>query len=423
MMMSTDCIPHTPGLHLARALAPALLLLSLAIPASAAEPKSCADSTGDDAIAACTRIIELGGASSRHELAVAYENRGIARGGKGDLDGALADFTRVIELDPKNANGCYNRGLVKTRKGDLDGALADLTCAIELDPQNSDAYTFRSVTKGVKGDFVGALADASRAIELDPQNSNAYTFRSAAKYEKGDMEGAIADANRAIELNPKQTLAYMSRGKGKLDKGDFDGALADFNRAIELDPKRTVAYLGRGRLKLGKGDLDGALADFSRAIEIDPQDGNYFKTRGRAYFLNGDYAAAVSDLAHAQQNKPDAYGSLWLYLARTHTKAEGKSELIASVAKLDRNKWPAPLLEFYQGRGTPESLRTAAKNPDPKTQSGQVCEVNFYLAEWLLLGNDSKGARPLLEDAARNCPKNFVEYDAAAFELKRIAGK
>ncbi len=61
-----------------------------------------------------------------------YNNRGLAKEGKGDHDGAIADYNRAIELNPKYAGACNNRGLAKQAKGDLDGAIADYNRALEL---------------------------------------------------------------------------------------------------------------------------------------------------------------------------------------------------------------------------------------------------------------------------------------------------
>jgi len=41
---------------------------------------------------------------------VAYNNRANARRGKGDLEGAIADYTKAVELIPKYAEAFYNRG-------------------------------------------------------------------------------------------------------------------------------------------------------------------------------------------------------------------------------------------------------------------------------------------------------------------------
>jgi tetratricopeptide (TPR) repeat protein len=66
--------------------------------------------------------------------AQAYENRGLVKQRKGDLDGAIADFSHAIELDPRLADAYQNRGLAKSSKGDSQGAADDYERAKKLKP-------------------------------------------------------------------------------------------------------------------------------------------------------------------------------------------------------------------------------------------------------------------------------------------------
>src|SRR6478752_5678921 len=54
------------------------------------------------------------------DYAEAFNNRGVARKNKGDLEGALKDYNEAIRLKPDNADAFNNRGNVRKDKGDLE---------------------------------------------------------------------------------------------------------------------------------------------------------------------------------------------------------------------------------------------------------------------------------------------------------------
>jgi serine/threonine protein kinase len=237
-----------------------------------------------------------------------YNLRGLLRFENQDFSGALADFDKAIELDPKDVFAYCNRGALKgVYLNDVSEALADFDKAIKLDPEHADAYCKRGMVNRLNNDVSGALADFDKAIKLDPKDAVAYSNRGELKELKkpNDVSGALADYNKTIELDPKDAHAYKNRaqlkhelsnlkgfkrlklwaenyiGRGRVELSDISGALADYSRAIELDPKRAGAYNQRGWLKEDKlNDISGALADYSKAIELDPEFANAYYCRG-----------------------------------------------------------------------------------------------------------------------------------------------
>jgi lipoprotein NlpI len=125
---------------------------------------------------------------------------GVARVGKGDYEGAIRDFTKAIESDPKNPVYYAARGNARTTSGELEDAIADFSTAIELDPARRVPYINRGVAKVDKGDLDGAIADYAKALTLDPKNVTAYRNRGCARQQKGDYEGARNDFQQAIQL-------------------------------------------------------------------------------------------------------------------------------------------------------------------------------------------------------------------------------
>jgi tetratricopeptide (TPR) repeat protein len=86
----------------------------------------------------------------RADNAVPYNNRGVARRKKGDLNGAIKDSAEAIRLKPDFALAYYNRGVARSDKGDLDGAIKDYAEAIRLKPDFALAYYNRGLARHKK---------------------------------------------------------------------------------------------------------------------------------------------------------------------------------------------------------------------------------------------------------------------------------
>ena len=193
-----------------------------------------------------------------------------------------------------------NRGIEKGKEGDLDGAIADFDRAIEVDPKDDAPYFNRAQAKWQKKDVPGAIADYTRAIELGSQNPAAYNNRGNARSDNNDRDGAIADYTRAIELKPDYARAYYNRAVTKRAKGDVTGAEADFKTAAKLDPELASEESGADSKNNPPSGvttvtlLDGKLtidlpSDFAR----DPDDPKDPKTVARFSGPDGAWGAVL----------------------------------------------------------------------------------------------------------------------------------
>jgi hypothetical protein len=82
----------------------------------------------DRAIAEATRLID----ENPFTTHVAYNNRAVAYYGKGDLERALADLNRALEIKPDYAEALKNRSVVYDALGEPSKARADLAAAKRL---------------------------------------------------------------------------------------------------------------------------------------------------------------------------------------------------------------------------------------------------------------------------------------------------
>ncbi len=65
------------------------------------------------------------------DVAVTYNNRGVAYARLGEYDLAIADYTAALEISPASADFVKNRGLAYEQLGELDNALADFQAFLE----------------------------------------------------------------------------------------------------------------------------------------------------------------------------------------------------------------------------------------------------------------------------------------------------
>ena len=195
--------------------------------------------------------------------ALAHEISASTKRQKGDLDGAIADYGKLIEINP-SADNYAARASARRQKGDLDGAIADCDKVIEIDP-NADNHAIRASVKIQKGDFDGAISDYDRMIQISPSAHN-HEIRASAKLQKGDLNGAIADYDKAVAIDPS-AHNYKIRASARRQKGDFDGAIADLDKVIDINPS-AHNYEIRASAKRQKGDMDGAVADYDKALEL-----------------------------------------------------------------------------------------------------------------------------------------------------------
>ena len=141
---------------------------------------------------------------------------------KGQLEAAIAEWKKVLELDPRNAKAHSNLGVALEWQGNLAEGTAHLQKARELDPNFSETasnfgiefYYREQFRKALhKSDCDGAAPYGKKILAETPDDA--------------EVKKAFADC--ALKQNRQQM-------RTALQKSDWQAALSYANRILALEP-------------------------------------------------------------------------------------------------------------------------------------------------------------------------------------------
>ena len=279
---------------------------------------------------------------------------------------------------------------------DYDGAIAEFTKAIESNPKSEGAYWGRGASYYLKGNYDRAIEDYSKAIELNPKYATAYNHRGEAWNRRGDYDHAIEDYNKAIGIDPTYPYAYNNRGNAWKNKGEYEYAIRDYSKAIELNPKLALAYSNRGNAFYCLGKFREAIPDYLKAIE------NNYQPK--------DYPYLRLLLASRRVSKEDY--------------ERYKKEFSDYVASQKMDEWIREISIYYlEGHKTEFHIINHAQQTGKNQREikERLCEAYFYLGEYRLMKGDRKGAEEFFRKSMETNIHFFVEYQSSKAMLKLMA--
>lgn len=156
-------------------------------------------------------------------------------------------------------------------KGDMSGAIAAYTRIIEDTPGGEKAYYFRAALYHHTGQTKRAIEDFTKLIQKNGSNQIAFFNRGLMHKVMGELNGAIADFTEAIKLDRAFVLAYIERGEVYVQQGKPKQAISDFDEALKLSPDNPRAFAGRAKAEYQKGSrasITRAQRDIQAALDL-----------------------------------------------------------------------------------------------------------------------------------------------------------
>lgn len=227
-------------------------------------------------------------------LECSFHKNGLKKAETGDLIGAIEEFTVSIIEHPNQVLSYFDRALAKKLLKDYEGAIEDFSKVIDLNRKmrgeenkfSESIYLERGFCRFLVADDKGAIEDYTKAIKFNPYSYIAYGRRGIVKDFIGEFEEAIIDFTNSLDFyqeNQRYELnrinLHEKRGMSKFALEDFKGAKFDLNEAIILNNEKDLLdnfklaelYKILGCINTCLYEKDEALLSFSKAIDFNPK--------------------------------------------------------------------------------------------------------------------------------------------------------
>jgi tetratricopeptide (TPR) repeat protein len=223
-----------------------------------------------------------------------------------DLDDAIQNFSKAIQIKPKYSDAYWGRGMARKMKKEYKEASQDLEKAIQLNPNNDEAYISIAEVQYHLTDYTKAEYYYSQYLKKYPEDFDTYSDRAFVRMQNLSIKEAILDYTKAIDLNPnKQYQDYIDRGKAKYLIKLYESANSDFNKAIEINPNSLDLLYSLGTFFVEAEKFNEAISYFDKILILDKTNSRAFLYRG--FSKNGleRFEEALTDLNRAIELEPD----------------------------------------------------------------------------------------------------------------------
>jgi len=167
----------------------------------------------------------------------------------GDFESAKIRYQQALQKKADDAEALNGLGLVLEREGQIDDALAQFTRAAAVAPDHW-AYRFNLAhALGQAGKWNGAVDEYRAASQLFPDDYATQYNLALAIHKKGDDADAIPEFRKAIALAPREPSFHLALAMSLEKTGKTADAAQEYQQYLDMAPYAADAEKLREHLK------------------------------------------------------------------------------------------------------------------------------------------------------------------------------
>jgi tetratricopeptide (TPR) repeat protein len=223
---------------------------------------------------------------------------------RGQVEEAIAQYRKALEINRDHAEPYYNLGnaLVTSRRA--DEAITQYQKALEILPGYVDAQHSLGLALAMRGRFDEAIAQYRKALQAKPNDVNLLNHLALALHDQGHVSEALVPLEKALQIKPDDAPTRKNLGLFLVQVGRPDEAIAHYQKALEIDPADADGHNNLGAALADRGRIDEAVAEYQKALEIDPQFAKAHSNLGIALTRKGRFDEAITHYRKAAEISP-----------------------------------------------------------------------------------------------------------------------
>jgi tetratricopeptide (TPR) repeat protein len=296
-----------------------------------------------------------------------YEKRAVAHRALNRTDEAIEDYTRLLDLNPKNLQARASRAELLLGRQRYAEARDDFSRILEQAPRATMIWRARGIVnwQNLK-DFDAALKDFAQFAELSPTNPEPHRCIGAILLGRRRYGPALEALRKALALRPGYPEALWAKAEIDLWEGRPEQALQELDPLVAKLPEGPPETLNvRGGVYQALGWLNEAADDFQRMTELRPKEPEAYVCLARVYEQRGEPHRAAACFERLVAAAPE---TAWAYLRRAEYRRD-RAEYDAALADCNRAEqlrpgWAVPALvraSIQAARGRPGPAVAAAE--------------------------------------------------------------
>ena len=167
-----------------------------------------------------------------------HMDRGRAYNRGEEVDRAIEEFGRALEVNPRAAEAHYSLGHSRMQKGDVAAAVPHFEKAVEYQPDHASALNNLGTIAAQRSRFDVAIGWYERLVAVQPLEASGLRNLALAQTGAGALADAAVTYRRALEVGPRDVATKRAFAGVLIALRRYGEALGQLKEVLQLDPAK-----------------------------------------------------------------------------------------------------------------------------------------------------------------------------------------